>query len=173
MKRFTALALALCLAFGGTALADNKEITTQDGTATTTVYFTIEETTTYTIVIPSRVALNSDRSVSSATIEAEDVQLPDGAKLVVKLSGVNSNNTQPAVRLSGGDTSDTVTYKIYKDADATNELVVGNAACSFQGNGSSSIYFKLTGTPKYAGTYNDTISFRVELVENEQPAEVQ
>lgn len=166
MKRFSALALALCLAFGGTALAD-KGIETwgNDAYDDTRVNFTIS--TTYTIVIPSQVSLNSDKSVSSATIEAKNVRLRKNVKLVVTLG-----DKAEGVGLQGGEQDDTVAYKIYKDSAATNELTNGSEACSFQKNGSSSVYFKLTGTPRYAGTYYDIISFRVNLVD-ESPVEVQ
>lgn len=162
MKRFTALALALCLAFGGTALAD-KTITEQDDWVETKVFFTIA--TTYTIVIPSQVSLKSDKTVSSATIEAKDVKLPERKMVAVYLSNMESDTTSPFVKLKNGADSDKVSYKICSDAAATTPISCGSEVCHFTTDGSSCVYFKLTETPLYAGEYTDTITFEVSLID--------
>lgn len=162
MKRFTALALALCLAFGGTALAD-ETITEQGGEVQTNVFFTIA--TTYTIVIPSQVSLKSDQTVSSATIEAKNVKLPDKKMVAVYLSNMSSDETSPFVKLKNGADSDKVSYKIYSDAAATTPIGCGSEVCHFPTDGSSNVYFKLTETPLYAGEYTDTITFAVSLID--------
>ena len=162
MKKPICLLLALSLLCAGVALADT-EITTDGGTGSTTVTYTVPEPGTgYTVVIPASVAIPQGETSTTMQISVgADSTLESGKTLSVKLES-SANNF--SLKLTGG--SDTIGYKVEKDSQAVN---AGNAVLSWTGGeaipAAATLTMALTESTggKTAGEYSDTLTFKLSL----------
>ena len=153
MKKIFCLLLALSLLCAGVALADT-EITTDGGTGSTTV--------TYTVVIPASVAIPQGETSTTMQISVgAGSTLESGKTLSVKLES-SANNF--SLKLAGG--SDTIGYKVEKDSQAVN---AGNAVLSWTGGevipAAATLTMELTESTdgKTAGDYSDTLTFKLSV----------
>ena len=162
MKKFLSLLLTLSLLCAGVALADT-EITTDGGTGSTTVTYTVPEPGTgYTVVIPASVAIPQGETSTTMQISVgAGSTLESGKTLSVKLES-SANNF--SLKLAGG--SDTIGYKVEKDSQAVN---AGNAVLSWTGGevipAATTLTMELTESTdgKTAGDYSDTLTFKLTL----------
>lgn len=162
MKKPICLLLALGLLCAGAALADT-EITTDGGTGSTTVTYTVPEAQTgYTVIIPASVAIpQGDTSITMQISIGTGSTLESGKTLSVKLES-SANNF--SLKLAGG--SDTIGYKVEKDSQAVN---AGDAVLSWTGGeaipAATTLTMELTESTdgKTAGDYSDTLTFKLSV----------
>lgn len=162
MKKPICLLLALSLLCAGIALADTN-ITTDGGTGSTTVTYTVPEPGTgYTVVIPASVAiLQGETSATMQISIGTGSTLESGKTLSVKLES-SANNF--SLKLAGG--SDAISYKVEKDSQAVN---AGNAVLSWTGGevipAAATLTMELTESTdgKTAGDYSDTLTFKLSV----------
>ena len=162
MKKPICLLLALSLLCAGVALA-GTEITTDGGTGSTTVTYTVPEAQTgYTVIIPPSVSI--PQGETSATMQISigtGSTLESGKTLSVKLES-SANNF--SLKLTGG--SDTIGYKVEKDSQAVN---AGGEVLSWTGGeaipAAATLTMALTESTggKTAGEYSDTLTFKLSL----------
>lgn len=162
MKKPICLLLALSLLCAGVALADT-EITTDGGTGSTTVTYTVPEPgTEFVVIIPPSMTI--PQGETSATMQISigtGSTLESGKTLSVKLES-SANNF--SLKLAGG--SDTIGYKVEKDSQAVN---AGNAVLSWTGGevipAAATLTMALTESTggKTAGEYSDTLTFKLSL----------
>lgn len=162
MKKRICLLLALSLLCAGVALADT-EITTDGGTGSTTVTYTVPEAQTgYTVIIPPSVSI--PQGETSATMQISvgaDSTLESGKTLSVKLES-SANNF--SLMLAGG--SDAISYKVEKDSQTVN---AGGEVLSWKGGeaipAAATLTMALTESTdgKTAGDYSDTLTFKLSL----------
>ena len=162
MKKRICLLLALGLLCAGAALADTS-ITTDGGTGSTTVTYTVPEAQTgYTVIIPASVAIpQGDTSASMQISIGTGSTLESGKTLSVKLES-SANNF--SLKLAGG--SDAIGYKVEKDSQAVN---AGDAVLSWKGGeaipAATTLTMELTESTdgKTAGDYSDTLTFKLSV----------
>ena len=162
MKKIFCLLLTLSLLCMGVALADT-EITTDGGTGSTTVTYTVPEAQTgYTVIIPASVAIpQGDTSTTMQISIGTGSTLESGKTLSVKLES-SANNF--SLKLAGG--SDTIGYKVEKDSQAVN---AGDAVLSWKGGeaipAATTLTMELTESTddKTAGDYSDTLTFKLSV----------
>ena len=162
MKKLLSLLLTLSLLYAGVALADT-EITTDGGTGSTTVTYTVPEAGTgYTVIIPASVNIpQGDTSTTMQISIGTGSTLESGKTLSVKLES-SANNF--SLKLAGG--SDTIGYKVEKDSQAVN---AGNAVLSWTGGevipAAATLTMELTESTdgKTAGDYSDTLTFKLSV----------
>ena len=162
MKKIFCLLLALSLLCAGVALADT-EITTDGGTGSTTVTYTVPEPgTDFVVIIPPSVTIPQGETSATMQISIEEGStLESGKTLSVKLES-SANNF--SLKLAGG--SDTIGYKVEKDSQAVN---AGNAVLSWTGGevipAAATLTMELTESTggKTAGDYSDTLTFKLSV----------
>ena len=160
MKKPICLLLALSLLCAGIALADT-EITTDGGTGSTTVTYTVPEPGTgYTVVIPASVAIPQGETSTTMQISVgAGSTLESGKTLSVKLES-SANSFQ----LKQGDNA--ITYAVKKDSQTVN---AGDAVLSWKGGeaipAAATLTMALTESTdgKTAGDYSDTLTFKLSL----------
>ena len=99
-------------------------------------------------------------------LEAKDVYLPRSKKITVYLTGSYSNDSW---KLENKDnSSQKLDYKISTDPNVDKDYIaMSDEVLNCPGGTASAtntIYFAVTGSPKLAGEYKDTITFNVEAV---------
>ena len=162
MKKIFCLLLALSLLCAGVALADT-EITTDGGTGSTTVTYTVPEPGTgYTVVIPASVAIPQGETSTTMQISVgADSTLESGKTLSVKLE-----SSANGFKLQLAEGSETISYKVEKDSQAVN---AGDAVLSWKGGeaipAAATLTMELTESTdgKTAGDYSDTLTFKLSL----------
>ena len=162
MKKILCLLLTLSLLCAGVALADT-EITTDGGTGSTTVTYTIPEAQTgYTVIIPPSVSiLQGETSATMQISVGADSTLESGKTLSVKLES-SANNF--SLKLAGG--SETIGYAVKKDSQTVN---AGDAVLSWKGDeaipAATTLTMELTESTdgKTAGDYSDTLTFKLSV----------
>lgn len=162
MKKRICLLLALGLLCAGAALADTS-ITTDGGTGSTTVTYTVPEAQTgYTVIIPASVAIpQGDTSTTMQISIGTGSTLESGKTLSVKLES-SANNF--SLKLAGG--SDAIGYKVEKDSQAVN---AGGEVLGWTGGeaipAAATLTIELTEdiAQKTAGDYSDTLTFKLSL----------
>ena len=162
MKKPICLLLALSLLCAGIALADTN-ITTDGGTGSTTVTYTVPEAQTgYTVIIPASVAIPQGGTSTTMQISiGTGSTLESGKTLSVKLEN-SANNF--SLKQEGG--SDAIAYKVEKDSQAVN---AGNAVLSWTGGevipAAATLTMELTESTdgKTAGDYSDTLTFKLSV----------
>lgn len=165
MKKIFAMALALCLPCGMTALADNTTIN-QDSTsktADTTVSYTIAENETYTVTIPSSVTLTGSDNLSgmiSIGLKTEKFNVP-GKTIAVKLTSAEND-----FKLVNGEKKIPYTLKAagveYKADDTVLEWTYGNATDQTK----ALVVSAIVSSNLPAGEYTDTLTFTVSVTGN-------
>ena len=162
MKRILCSLLVLSLLCAGVALADTN-ITTDGGTGSTTVTYTVPEAQTgYTVIIPASVTIPQGGTSTTMQISVgEGSTLESGKTLSVKLES-SANNF--SLKLAGG--SETIGYAVKKDGQAVN---AGNAVLSWTGGeaipAAATLTMELTESTdgKTAGDYSDTLTFKLSV----------
>ena len=160
MKKIFCLLLALSLLCAGVALADT-EITTDGGTGSTTVTYTVPEPGTgYTVVIPASVAiLQGETSATMQISIGTGSTLESGKTLSVKLES-SANSFQ----LKQGDNA--IAYEIRQGGS---KLGAGSAVLSWtQGEGipaAATLNLEVTGSIDGLpyGSYTDTLTFKATV----------
>ena len=160
MKKLICLLLTLSLLCAGIALADTN-ITTDGGTGSTTVTYTVPEPGTgYTVVIPASVAIPQGGTSTTMQISiGTGSTLESGKTLSVKLES-SANSFQ----LKQGDNA--ITYAVKKDSQTVN---AGDAVLSWKGGeaipAATTLTMELTESTddKTAGDYSDTLTFKLSL----------
>lgn len=160
MKKIFAMALALCLMCGTTALADTT-ITqdTEAKSASTTLSYTIEECTDYTVTIPSKALLvNRDGTLNGSIAVKLNTSTFNVAnkKITVKLEQaglklVNGTNEIIYTLMAGGEE--------YKSGDTIIEWTYGEK--TDQSNTLILQAYPSSNLP--AGEYTDTLTFSVSV----------
>ena len=119
---------------------------------------------TYTITIPESVNIDG----GTAQFKAENVTLPDGAKINITVDGENTEAGAATFNAKNEAKDSTVQYTI-KNGDAT--IADGGTALTFTGNGTQTLTFakKADSTPTYAGTHTETLTFGVKLEDPNAP----
>ena len=162
MKKRICLLLALSLLCAGIALADTN-ITTDGGTGSTTVTYTVPEPGTgYTVVIPASVAiLQGETSTTMQISVGADSTLESGKTLSVKLE-----SSANGFKLQLAEGSETISYKVEKDGQAVN---ASGDVLSWTGGQAipeaATLTMELTESTdgKTAGDYSDTLTFKLSV----------
>ena len=160
MKKIFCLLLALSLLCAGVALADT-EITTDGGTGSTTVTYTVPEPGTgYTVVIPASVAIPQGETSTTMQISVgAGSTLESGKTLSVKLES-SANSFQ----LKQGDNA--IAYQIEQGGSS---LSAGSAVLSWtQGDeipAAATLNLEVTGSIDGLpyGSYTDTLTFKATV----------
>lgn len=158
MKKIVSLVLALtlCLSLGVTAFA--AEITVNSAqSATTTVTYGLDSS--YTVVIPESVVIDSESYKGDTAVSASDVMLNYGETLNVTVTEID-------VLVDAADAANTLTYKVGKTDgadDVTNGTVVLSVESGNVEGGEQALYFELTQDVTKAGNYSDTLTFTVSV----------
>lgn len=162
MKKIFCLLLTLSLLCMGVALADT-EITTDGGTGSTTVTYTVPEPGTgYTVVIPASVAIPQGETSTTMQISVgAGSTLESGKTLSVKLE-----SSANGFKLQLAEGSETIGYAVKKDSQTVN---AGDAVLSWKGDeaipAATTLTMELTESTdgKTAGDYSDTLTFKLTL----------
>ena len=162
MKRILCSLLVLSLLCAGVALADTN-ITTDGGTGSTTVTYTVPEAQTgYTVIIPASVTIPQGGTSTTMQISiGTGSTLESGKTLSVKLES-SANNF--SLKLAGG--SDAIAYAVKKDSQTVN---AGDAVLSWTGGeaipAATTLTMELTESTdgKTAGDYSDTLTFKLSV----------
>ena len=126
------------------------------GEATASVDFTIVVDPAYTITIPATVNIGG----GTAEFKAENVTLPDGAKINITVDGENTESGQTTFNAKNESKDSTVQYTI-KNGDAT--IADGGTALTFTEGGTQTLKFTKTSEPTYAGKHTETLTFGVAV----------
>lgn len=134
------------------------------GEATASVDFTIVVDPTYTITIPESVNIDG----GSAEFKAENVTLPDGAKINITVDGENTEAGAATFNAKNESGNSTVSYTIN---NGSADVFDGGTAMTFTGNGTQTLTFakKADSTPTYAGAHTETLTFGVKLEDPNAP----
>lgn len=162
MKKVFCLLLTLSLLCAGVALADT-EITTDGGTGSTTVTYTVPEAQTgYTVIIPASVTIPQGGTSTTMQISVgADSTLAVGAILQVTL-----DSSANGFKLQLAEGSETISYKVEKDSQAVD---AGGDVLSWTGGeaipAAATLTMELTESTdgKTAGDYSDTLTFKLSL----------
>ena len=162
MKRILCSLLVLSLLCAGVALADTN-ITTDGGTGSTTVTYTVPEPGTgYTVVIPASVAIPQGETSTTMQISVgADSTLESGKTLSVKLE-----SSANGFKLQLAEGSETISYKVEKDGQAVN---ASGDVLSWTGGQAipeaATLTMELTESTdgKTAGDYSDTLTFKLSV----------
>ncbi len=130
------------------------------GTATASVDFTIVVDPTYTITIPESVNIDGGK----AEFKAENVTLPDGAKINITVDGENTESGQTTFNAKNEAKDSTVSYTIN---NGSADVADGGTALTFTGNSTQTLSFakKADSTPTYAGKHTETLTFGISVEE--------
>lgn len=153
------LCLAMLLSMGTTAFASN--ISTDGGSHEVTVTYGVSQS--FNVTIPSEITFRE--STETVTISANDVIIPVNKSLIVS---VDSETYDGRWRLT--DTTSTDNFVLYDIYTPDNEYRVGGIVPALtvnagQSQGSVDLEFVLRASATKAGTYTDTLTFTVDVVE--------
>ena len=162
MKKVLCLLLTLSLLCAGVVLADT-EITTDGGTGSTTVTYTVPEPGTgYTVIIPASVTIPQGGTSTTMQISVgADSTLESGKTLSVKLE-----SSANGFKLQLAEGSETISYKVEKDGQAVN---ASGDVLSWTGGQAipeaATLTMELTESTdgKTAGDYSDTLTFKLSV----------
>jgi len=119
---------------------------------------------TYTITIPESVNIDGGK----AEFKAENVALPDGAKINITVDGVNTESGQTTFNALNKAKDSTVSYTIN---NGSANVADGGTVLTFTESSTQTLTFAKTSEPTYAGTHTETLTFGVVL-EQSEPATV-
>ena len=134
------------------------------GTATASVDFTIVVDPTYTITIPESVNIDGGK----AEFKAENVTLPDGAKINITVDGENTESGQTTFNAKNEAGNSTVSYTIN---NGSADVADGGTALTFTESSTQTLTFTKASDPTYAGKHTETLTFGV-VIEQSEPATV-
>lgn len=165
MKKMISMLLVVCMlcALCVSAFAANI---TETGTKSQNTVVKYGMASSYTVTIPQAVAIDVDTLQGSTTVKASDVVLASGEKLNVILNGDCNANNEFYLE-DTADASNTLAYTIsnangeaLSDDDVVMTVDSGNVA-----GASAALKFALTSNVTKAGTYTDTLTFTIDVVE--------
>ena len=115
-------------------------------------------TPTYTITIPSAVSIDG----GMAEFKAENVTLPDGAKINITVDGKNTEDGETTFNAKNEAGDSTVQYTIN---NGSADVADGGTALTFTEGGTQTLTFaKVEGSnPTYAGTHTETLTFGIAV----------
>ena len=113
---------------------------------------------TYTITIPESVNIDGGK----AEFKAENVTLPDGAKINITVDGDNTESGQTTFNAKNEAKDSTVSYTI-KNGSA--DVADGGTALTFTEGGTQTLTFTKTSDPTYAGKHTETLTFGISVAE--------
>lgn len=164
MKKLMAVILMACLLCGAFALAETT-LDKDSTTGTTTLIYTvsqIEDPTSYVVTIPSTIAFDSSTKEANGNIViGANPVLTEGKRLNIRMNSdytleETSDSTLTlayAFRTAGGNTTQ-------------NSVVLGSwSADQVVSDTSVPLSFVLTQEPATAGTYSDSVTFIVSLID--------
>lgn len=160
MKKILSLAMVfcLCLCMGVTAFATDITV---DGvqSGTTNVAYGLESS--YTVVIPDTIIIDSDTHKGAGAVSASDVIIAANTSLRVTLAGKDA-------LVDEADADNKLTYKIGKTdggSDVDNDTVVLTVAsgAAWDTEVVQNLFFELTQDVTKAGNYSDTLTFTVTV----------
>ena len=153
MKKILALLLALCLLCGMVALAEgNTTYTDQDEEGTTTVSYTVEVNESYTITIPSSIALSDNETSKELKVDLDASDFNNNTSfIVVELQ-------QPSFMLG-----DAIPYTITDDGEPVTGAytVLGWTYDADNKTATNTLTITLGEVPTglAVGEYSDTLTF--------------
>lgn len=157
------LALVMALSLGVSAFATDVTV---DGSqsADTTVTYGLDSS--YLVVIPESVVIDTNTHKGEATVSAENVLLGYGETLNITVANAENEDKWYLVDKTAAD--NTLEYTIGKTdgaADVTNESVVLSVAAGDKWNEKveQALYFELAEDVTKAGDYSDTLTFTVDV----------
>ena len=118
----------------------------------------------YTITIPESVNIDG----GTAEFKAENVALPDGAKINITVDGDNTEAGAATFNAKNEAGNSTVSYTINNGAA---DVADGGTALTFTESSTQTLTFTKTSEPTYAGKHTETLTFGVVL-EQSEPATV-
>lgn len=120
----------------------------------------------YTITIPESVNIDGGK----AEFKAENVTLPDGAKINITVDGENTESGQTTFNAKNEAGNSTVSYTI-KNGSA--DVADGGIALTFTEGGTQTLTFakKADSTPTYAGKHTETLTFGIAVESAKAAAE--
>lgn len=159
MKKILTLALvaAMLTATGITAFAAPITAGSDPKTAGTTVNYQVDPT--YTITIPDQVELSKTDTVEKE-ITAEDLLLPHGQKVVVKLSAASNTASGSTFHAKNGDSD--AAYTITAN---NNTVALGDEVASFTADGTQPFTFSQADMTNviFSGRHTEILTFTVSL----------
>ena len=126
------------------------------GTAKSAAFMVAATAPVYTITIPESVNIDG----GTAQFKAEDVTLPDGAKINITVDGENTESGQTTFNAKNEAGDSTVSYTIN---NGSADVADGGTALTFTGNGTQTLTFTKTSEPTYAGAHTETLTFGVAV----------
>ena len=132
--------------------------TAYTGTAKSAAFTVAATNPTYTITIPESVNIDGGK----AEFKAENVTLPDGAKINITVDGENTESGQTTFNAKNEAGNSTVSYTI-KNGSA--DVADGGTALTFTEGGTQTLTFTKTSDPTYAGKHTETLTFGISVAE--------
>jgi hypothetical protein len=164
MKKTLSLGLALVLALSMAVPAFAADITVDGGSGETVVTYGTSQG--FTVTIPADFAIDTATKKATAKVSAENVLIPYGKVLNVRVSG--HDYTDKWELIDTAEATNKLTYTIGTSEGASDivnhSVVLGVASGEAYGSEvAKSLYFQVTDTLTKAGTYTDTLTFTVSV----------
>lgn len=169
MKKIVTLLLTAALAVTAATTAFADEATTQinpgaDGKpnpASNPILVTYTVAPSYTVTIPAKVTLTSQTKQVEATVKAENVTIPKGQEVQVKLT------SDFTATYDADTTAAKLTYAVTKP-DSPKPLSGGETVLAVDSDTSADkcqtkLTFEIVGKAKYSGSYTGKVTFTVSL----------
>lgn len=179
MKKLFVMMLALCLLFGMSALAEDAPTLTGDGEAYTTVSYTTEACTEYTVTIPAELNLVANEATGlvkgTMTYSLDVSKINTNFQIMIKLTGGNNGGSGDErdyrfnLWRAGGSETELVQYRMnYGKTNDPGGLFMAYPGATLLNwiYGQETTSGVLTAYAdsadfKTAGTYTDTLTFTV------------
>ncbi len=163
MKKALSLALALVFAFALAipAFAENTNMSGNSQNVTAT--YTVSEA--YTVSIPSGITFDADKSAQE-TVSVSGALINSGKKVQVKLAAADEDDAFELEYIENSAVVEALTYTVKvgeTSVAATGTEVLSVAAGT--ATGSAIIDFAITEDANYQGTYTDSLTFSVAVVD--------
>lgn len=168
----TLAVMALCMMPMAGVLADETTTTINQNSTTpsTQTTLTVDVPATYTVTIPTTISVTNLTKNTAANVEIGgfDVKLSNcflAMGKTMNISVVGTNNA--GFQLKDKDSEQTLQYGIYVGDSLTavepsEDIATINATSGGAEDQTVSCKIKLNESPTYAGSYSDTLTFKVE-----------
>ncbi len=146
MKKLLCALLILCLMFCAVALAEG-EYNENDSTATTTLTTTIKEpdAPTYTVIIPSTLAIEPNATSTALSIQLEEVANASEISITTANSGSMTNGSDGTIDFTV--TSNELSFSNFNTLPSTKTMTINITSAEWQ--------------QAPAGDYTGTMSFTI------------